>query len=476
MQQFFHGERRPVRQMFLTGLFHFIHAFTTILLLLLVGQIISQSDSTKSKLLERILLGLFQSEAQWYWVFALLLCKFLGTSLRNYYLQSLPLRLQVGFQNFWLSHTLQPVPFNPDKDIRNYGRALIKGRVLWLADICLLLLIFLLLLYLHLWVALCWVLLWGIGLMFRWWVVHFFLNAKKDWKKAKAALQRKWNFLFINQFALRIDQQWKKELRIEKRREKKAEETLKAFSFQKAWTSGFFPVYFFGFIFILAWIFQITESDQTISLQIILMILYSQGAFMRSFRSPEYWKTIRLIEKKWSRTIIESKQIQPSSSADESDKVTEATFKNLNAFTNQDWEKWLPVFYVKENESLISYKPLFRNVALLDFRKLLLGETFLAAIVSDKESVQLPVLQEFLSLLEKHHWDNFPWKENLEITIIREKQLAWLHLFKALLHPGRYILCTSDLIQKIGQNDFDVFLSLVNKRKKKLILLHGSHS
>ena len=475
MRQLFKGNIKLIRQIFSAGFFHFIHAFASILLLLMVGQIISQSDSTKSRLLQLLTLDNFHLVFQWYWVIVLLIIKFIGTSLRNYYLQYAPFNMQIALQNFWLAQNIRDKDFYPDKDIKNYARAYIKGRILWVADICLLLLIFLLLFHLNIWVAFFWLILWIIGMLFRWWVVHHYLTAKNEWKITKTSLQRKWKFVFLNQYLLKRDQQWKKEVRILKRREEKSEDKFKLFGFQKAWTSGFFPVYFFSFVFLLASVFQRTGSDHTIILQLILMIIYSQGAFMRSFKAPEYWRVIKLIEKKWYTVIQVSNDSTTNSTTHKDDLFSDLQKKDLESLSENDWVRILPLFYVKDPVDEFYYKHIFRTAALLDADQPLIGETFLSAIISDKENKQLPVLNDFFPVFGNDEWSRFPWKNKFDQRKCSDREYRWLHIFKALLHPGKIIICKGDIGKIIEQNDFDIFLTLVDKRNKKIIYINEEH-
>lgn len=473
MRPLLKGNKQFRLQAFVAGFFHFIHAFTTILLLLMIGQIISQSDSTKSRLLQILLLGTFHAAYQWYWVIGLLIIKFIGTAFRNYFLPLIPFKIQIALQDDRIGQSNQKNDFISDKDIKNYARAYIKGNILWKADIFLLLLIFLLLFHLNVRVAFFWLLLWVLGIVIRWWVVHYYLHAKRAWKEALGALQQKWKFIILNQSVLKIDQQWKKEVRILKRREGKAAETFRSYGFQKAWTSGFFPVYFFSFVFLLAWIFKGAGSDLTIVLQIILIIIYSQGALMRSFRAPEYWKVIRGIEKKWNSKWNESVNTPNTSMTSELPDYIDAHIKELNNLSKQQWDKMLPVFYSEEAMQERFYKTLFRKVSLIDLEKPLIGETFLSAIISDKEAVHVPMLKELLSAFENKEWENFNWKRKADRTVITDKQYIWLRLFKSLLHPGDIMLCNDDLSQKLGQKDLDIFITLTEKRNKKIIYLHA---
>jgi hypothetical protein len=461
------------QQAFAAGFFHFIHAFTTILLLLMVGQIISQSDSTKSRLLQILLLGNFNAAYQWYWVIGLLIIKFIGTAFRNYFLPLIPFKIQITLQDYRMESSNQKNDFITDKDIKNYGRAYVKGYILWIADLFLLLLIFLLLFHLDVWVAFFWLLLWVLGIIIRWWVVHYYLRAKRVWKETLGALQRKWKFIMLNRSVLKIDQQWKKEVRILKRREVKAEDAFRSFGFQKAWTSGFFPVYFFGFVFLLAWMFKGSENDQTIILQIILIIIYSQGALMRSFRAPEYWRVIRGVEKKWDSKLNASVNTPNASITNDLADYVDSHIKDLISLSKQEWEKILPFFYSEEKNQEKFYKTLFRKVSLIDSGKPLVGETYLSAILSDKEAVQMPVLNDLLSVFDNNQWENFNWKRKAERTAITEKQYIWLCLFKSLLHPGDIILCKDDLSQKLDQRDLDNFITLIEKRNKKIIYLYA---
>ena len=389
MRPLFQRNTTLVRQAFAAGFFHFIHAFTTILLLLLVGQIISQSDSTKSRLLQFLLLGKFQPQYQWHWVFALLAIKFVGTALRNYYMQLVPFKIQVLLQDYWIEYGRQAAGFSPDKDIKKYARAYIKGRILWLADICLLLLIFILLFYLNIRVALFWLILWIMGMLFRWWVVHFYLNARKSWKEANLLLLKKWKFIFSNSYRLKTDQQWKKELRILKRREDKAVDTFRYFGFQKAWTSGFFPVYFFSFVFGMIWFFKASGVNQTVILQIILLIIYSQGALMRSFKAPEYWKIIRLAQKKWDESISGLNNQTLSEEQEATLLFAETKLHDVDAITNQEWNQIITLFNINQNIHEKYYKTIFKKFCLVDLEKPLIGDTFLSAVISDKERIQI---------------------------------------------------------------------------------------
>lgn len=472
MRQFLTGNRPLIRQLFAAGFFHFIHALVTILLLLLVGQMITQTDSTKSRLLQLLLLGKFRVEDQWYWVFGLLILKFFGTASRNYFLQVVPFNMQTALQQHLLLKNIGGALLQPEKDIKRYARALIKGHVVWVADLFLLILIFLLLLHLHVWVAISWILLWIIGIVFRGWVVHYYLKRKQAWKLAGVAFQRKWKFLVSNRHALKRDQQWKKDVRILFRREKKARQLIKSFAFQKAWTSGFYPVYFFGFIFLLARVFQVSETDSAITLQLVLLIIYSQSAFMRSFRAPEHWRMIQWIEEKWKTAFNQTESKLATAIPDEQLEQLTLKLKNQDTLNAADCKELMPLFYSTQIVEESFYKNIFSKIALLDLNNPLRGETFLSFVLSDKESVQQPVLFDFFLSFKSEEWHLFHWKAKADRTNCTERQLVWLHLFKCLLHPGGIIICKDDLTRKLDREEIDIFLSLVAKTNKKIFYVY----
>jgi hypothetical protein len=194
---------------------------------------------------------------------------------------------------------------------------------------------------------------------------------------------------------------------------------------------------------------------------------------MRSFRAPEYWKVIRGIEKKWNSKWNESVNTPNTSMTSELPDYIDAHIKELNNLSKQQWDKVLPVFYSEEAIQERFYKTLFRKVSLIDLEKPLIGETFLSAIISDKEAVHVPMLKELLSAFENKEWENFNWKRKADRTAITDKQYIWLRLFKSLLHPGDIMLCNDDLSQKLGQKDLDIFITLTEKRNKKIIYLHA---
>lgn len=469
----FKKDRRLIIQEIAAGVFHILHHFLTILLLLFIGQIIGQSDSAKSKILQLIFLGWFNPNHQWIWIFVILFLKFISTYFRNYYREYFPFRLTLTLQDFWLRQIPQPVYEKKDKEIKNYAKAYFKGKVLWWADLFLMAIIFSILFYLQKEFAFYWIIFWVVGIIFRWWVVTHYTNSKRDWRLAKSALARKWIFLLNHQHRLKIYQQWKKEGAILNNRKKKANQKFSAFAFQRSWTSAFFPVYFFGFILLVVGVFRSSTITEGIMLQLVLVIIYSQSALMRTFKVPEQWKVLNKIHIQWEKQLSQS-EYQPESFHIDGD--YSHLIKEINSgdeLSDGNLKLLLNLFDSGANFSEEFYQVIFNKVTIFDLNTRIIGETWLSAILSDKESRQKPLLDDFIKSIGNQDWEKFPWKQQIENVHCNPTQLKWMHIFRALLHPGNFIIFRTNSDNKLTEIEEQIFLNLVVQQKKKIIYVEG---
>jgi len=272
--------------------FHFLHSTTGILLLLFVGQAVSHGDSTKSKLLKIILPFQLHMESLWYWIGGVILLKFFSTFLMNYLYQFTIHNTQATLRKQLVSNPFSESISLSEFDLNHISKSYVKGILYLCSDLMLLGLIFWILASMNGLVAQCWILFILFGLILRLLVVRYSVTAKTELKKAINAAQRKWKWIMLQRGQLLVDGQWEKDLRVLRIREKKARSASRKYSFHHAWTAGFFPVYFFLFLFSVVWIFQTKEIKDDGLLIILLLIIYSQSAIMRLFKTPTHWRIL----------------------------------------------------------------------------------------------------------------------------------------------------------------------------------------
>lgn len=450
--------------------FHFLHSASAILLLLLVGQVANHSDSTKAKLFKLILPIEFNNENLWYWIIGLLSTKFVATFFKNYFHHI------VNFQihNKILQHQLIDFGFHKQKSIEQdtsrYVKSYSKGVLLLISDLFLLTLIFLLLSKLNDSIAGYWLIFLLSGLAIRLLVVRYFISSKYQFKRAINSMNRKWNFIFHHQWSLIMDQQFNKEYNILKNREKTAEMAMKKFGGQYAWTAGFFPVYFYIFLFVIAWNFQSIETSQTNILQIILLIIYSQSASMRMFKIPAHWKEMSEIESRWNPA--QSDQTANSESFGQEETLKYTNDWDLSNYPKSSLIKLVSDSYDHTKRFELLKNQFFQSVFILDMNREIIGDTFLGAILTDKESRQMQVFEQLILEAPPYDWTDFNWKNKLDLEVLTREQLIWIYFFKAILHPGKTIIFHQPEKNNISSSDIEIFVNLARENHKVIYFIH----
>jgi hypothetical protein len=451
------------------GLFHFLHNFFTILLLLQIGLIAGESESAKAKLLEIIFPAVFAQTDKWILAGLLLLARFISTYLRNFSRITAPFNIQSPLNNFWISGPTLKHNESKYREISNYAKAFFKGIIIWWADVCFLLVIFLILLILNKLAAIGWVLFFTSGMVFRRLMAHFFIKKRHEWKTARSKLSQKFKFLLSQRAYLNRYFQWRKEKSIYQRRQNKTAEKTSAYAREKAFTGALFPAALFGFIFILAFLLKNNNTGSIAILQIVLIIIYSQSALMRCFSAPAYWKTMRTIKDKWYSEITHehNKQNKISEINPFLHKYSTGNH-NINSASFQ-WDKMLPLFFDEHLTVSKETDAFFKEVTLLDFTAPLRGETYLSVVLSDKESKQRAQLDHFLQAFGAEVWQDFKWQNKWGSKKLSDQQLRIMYLLRALLHPGKIILSRMNTEAYRKWPEGDIFLNLIEQQNKKLI-------
>lgn len=279
---------------------YFLHSATAILLLLLIGQVVSQGDSTKAKLLKIILPTGLNDFQLWLWVGSLIALKFIATFAKNYFYPMNLFRIQKILRQSILTQSKHS-NFEPlaESELNRFSKAFVKGVLYLLADIFLLGFILLLLFKLNVYVAQCWLLFIVVGLCLRSIFERISPMAKTELKKAMTGVSKHWKQLSGNQHDIEKNGYFEREMASYQKLERDAYNTVRRHSLKVAWTAGFFPVYFLVFLFVLAASFDESAMMQGNVLQLLLLIIYSQSAIMRLFKVPVHWKEINELQVKF---------------------------------------------------------------------------------------------------------------------------------------------------------------------------------
>lgn len=294
MRSLIHPRILHSRTNFLLAGAHFLHSASAILLLLMVGQAVSQGDSTKAKLLKLILPAELGGGQFWFWVVAILLVKFLATFLKNYLYPLNVFRIQGVLREYGLKNQLDlGVKDVSGSELKRYAKAFVKGVLYLCSDILMLGLIFALLMNMNTRVAVCWLFFILLGLALRYFAERIAPNSKKETNKASVVMMNRWKKWRLHSEDVSDDSSVEREFLAFKESEKLAKVELHTMSLRNAWAAGFFPVYFFIFLFFIARNFGVNTVNHGNILQMLLLIVYSQGAIMRLFKAPIYWKEMR---------------------------------------------------------------------------------------------------------------------------------------------------------------------------------------
>ncbi|MEN9395093.1 MAG: hypothetical protein RL362_1314, partial [Bacteroidota bacterium] len=418
----------------LTGFFHLLNAVTTVFILLFIGQLTSDGDSTKSKILKVIFFDSIAPNSEWVWLISLLFIKIISSYAKAKSITITQHHIQKSLQVFCLRNLkMISQPDSIGREIKNLSRAIIKGRVIVIADFIMLSLIFCLLTYLNMNVALAWLAFFIVGILIRMMMAQHYGNAKKNFRKVQTKWMRKFVFLLKNSWLLTLDRQLEKEQNIFQRRTDLAFQSTQKFSIQKAWTAAFLPAYFYSFLLSIVYFSDIFQVEKTNSLQLILVLIYSQSALVRSFKSPEYWKQYSSIVGKWKPL--------KSYSSDENQPIKllyQSISDHVDNNTTIDTKLWSEVISLKKNPTQFEIQELeniSNSVSIFISSQPCNNESFLASIICTKENRGLELINDAIEQLElTSEWTNFNWKASPAIKIVNQKQLNWLNMFRSIMH------------------------------------------
>ncbi len=465
---------RLIRKYIVSGFFHFLNAFSSIILLLLIGQITSESDSAKSRILKLIFFDHFDVKYQWHWAMALLISKVLFSVLRSHWLSMTQFEIQSSLQKFWLENQDNKTPYaNIGKDLKQLSKSIVKGQILWTADLVMLLFIFCILINLNFFVAISWLIFFVLGIFLRIWMVKFYAVEKKKFRTHQSKWIRKFDYIMIQFWSIIFAHQLEKETNIFNRRLETAHQSNRVYSMHRALANGFFPAYFFSFLFFIIYTLHSFSFEKTILLQLVLILIYSQSALTRCFKSPEHWRIINSIARKWNSSNIQinlkqntqPKVIQLLPQLDKSEFVFDYSGNDI----------WNELIEMRENP--LSFNPtdintVTQQISFLLTNQLCTNESYLASIICSKESVGLHQLEKMIQSLElKKEWDSFDWKSSPTTFVVSENQLKWINLFKSMLHPGWLIVISYDNWIYFDENEKKAILQLVIQKNKKIILV-----
>ena len=244
---------------------------------------------------------------------------------------------------------------------------------------------------------------------------------------------------------------------------------MKRYGSQHAWTAGFFPVYFYVFLFVIAWNFKAIDANHSSFLQIILLIIYSQGSMMRMFKIPAHWKEMSEIETRWNQLEFTQRKLSDANLGLREDFNTHHW--DLSNYSKPMLRQLFLDCYDKTKQAHLISLGFYQSIFVLDRERKMIGDTYLGAILTDKESRQFPVLGEIFQQAPPYDWANFPWKNMLDLDALSQVQLNWMYFFKAILHPGELILFKRSTLHEISNLDMDIFLNLAKQYNKKIYFI-----
>jgi len=470
------SDSKIIRKAFLTGFFHFAQSYTTLLLLLLVGQITSQSDSTKADVLQHFSFGLFNSQHQWNWVIVLLILKAFFIVVKNYQLRIYLLELQLKIQDFFLFKATNE--FNPNeglsKDIKLFAKSWIKGNVSFIADVVFLTIIFVNLYILNIKVAFSWLLVFFSAISFRYAIVHVYVNQKNSWKRAHLKVQRKLKFILSEIQYIFLFNQYERELEILNKRRNKNKIALQKFSFQKAWETAFLPTLFFTFIFTLISPAFSDNIERKTLLQLVLILIYSQSSMYRTYKVTESWKHLRNIKLKWLNTTKNKTKNEHSEDLILKSIQWESLSNgpSLNIVTDITISKFLKKVVHENNTMTLDNIKLFnQNATILSPSAEIRGETLISAISGEKESKALQNIETWGKQFDIQFLKTIEWQINPTAFKTNSKEWAWFNVMRSSLHQASMVISTQEDFKFWSQNEQELILKIFNTVQKKWLIV-----
>jgi ABC-type multidrug transport system fused ATPase/permease subunit len=457
-----------IRKFILTGFFHLINALTTVLILLFIGQLTSSGDSTKSKIIKLIFFDSVSAHTEWIWMISLLIIKISSSFAKSKLVHQTQYHIQSHLQQYCLNN-LNNIPHSPQlgKEIKNLSRAIIKGQIIVIADFVMLFLIFIVLLNLNGPIALAWLLFFLLGIALRWVMAQYYTQAKRNFRNVQSRWMVKFAYILQNANLLVLDSQIKKEKNIFERRTETMSLASQTFSRNKAWTAAFMPAYFYSFLLIVVYFLHASPSENSNSLQLVLVLIYSQSSLIRSFKSPEHWKLSQHITDRWKKKVSRNTPAQKTVAH-----LAASISHQGGEFTaTSDWKEIVQMKANADGYDLHEIEKVARHVYILIPTQTCTNESYLASVITTKEAAGLKLISSILQQLDlENEWAHFSWKSAPMGYPVNQDQLKWLNVIKSISHPGNIIVTELDHWNIFSESEKSKIEFLIKSYNKKLIV------
>ncbi len=462
-----------IRKALATGFFHWMQLITTLLLLLMIGQISSQTDSSKKEILSLITFHLFNPKYQWYWVVCILALKAISTFITHYLKVQLPELIQnsIWLQTLENGNEIQMNRNFHSASLKTYAKSWLKGNVIFTADFLYLLVILFILIYLNYLIAIIWLAVFILAISIRYAFVQLFINKKKIYRSRKRKVLQKSKFIESHLLQLALNGRFKKEISLVKKRWTAYHSELLIFARGRAVTAITIPILFFSFLFLIISPSISGSIDNKTTLQIVLVLIYSQSPINRIFRVTENWRVIRNFK---SDTIQDHNTniIQHTAPDLPNDfytfiKIDDKGFgKTTNPFHQEIFKQAL-----EKNLSIANAQKISKQVAFFKPHDSIIGDTILAELNYSNEFKTLSQIKGMNTELGHPLPEDFDWYQNASTSSLSKIEIQWIHFYGACLHPAKFVISRNEDIQQIGDKPLEKIKNYLNKKNKIWVIV-----
>lgn len=457
-----------IRKALATGFFHWMQLITTLLLLLLIGQISSQTDSSKKEILSLVTFHLFNPKYQWYWVVCILALKAVSTFITHYLKVQLPELIQntIWLQTLENGNEIQLNSNFHSASLKTYAKSWFKGKVIFTADFLYLLVILFILIYLNYLIAIIWLAVFILAISIRYAFVQLFINKKKIYRSRKRKVVQKSKFIESHLLQLALNGRFKKEISIVKKRWSAYYSELLIFARGRAVTAIAIPTLFFSFLFLIISPSISGSIDNKTTLQIVLVLIYSQSPINRIFRVTENWRVIRNFRFARIQSNKESNNslceiVLPTDLYAFIETDDQGLARTTNELHLEIFRKSIEMKLSISNAQLIS-----EQVAFFKPHDTMIGETILAELNYSNEFKTMAHIKDMNTELGHPLPEDFDWYQNASTSSLSKIEIQWIHFYGACLHPSKLVISRSEDIQQIGEKQLEKIKNYLNKKNK----------
>jgi hypothetical protein len=228
------------------------------------------------------------------------------------------------------------------------------------------------------------------------------------------------------------------------------------------------PAYFYSFLLIVVYFLHTSPAENSNSLQLVLVLIYSQSTLIRSFKSPEHWKLSQHITDRWNKMMNRNTPAQKTVAH----LAASLSHQGNDITTISEWKEIIQMKANADGYDLHDIEKVASQLYIFIPSQTCTNESYLASVITTKEATGVQLISSVFQQLDlQNEWAHFPWKSSPKEYPVNQDQLKWLNVIKSISHPGNRIVTEMDHWNMFSESEKFKIESLIQSFNKQLIVL-----